>query len=59
MIGPMLTSNGVFDALFDGQFEQAPQAPLRRFVIASHIRRAKNAAAANTIKMTRISCMPS
>ena len=59
MIGAMLTSDGVFAVLFDGQFEQAPQAPLRRFVIDCHIRRTKNAAAAKTIKMTRISCMPS
>jgi hypothetical protein len=55
----MLTSVGVLAALFDGQFEHAPQAPLRRFVIACHIRRTKNAAAAKTIKMTRKSCMPS
>ena len=55
----MLTSVGAFDALFEGQFEQAPQAPPRRFVIACHIRRTKNAAAARTIKMARMSCMSS
>ena len=58
-MGLMLTSDGVFDVAFDGQFEQAPQAPLRRFVIACHIRRTKNAAAAKTIKMTKKSCMTS
>jgi hypothetical protein len=57
MIGPILTSDGVLAALFDGQFEQAPQAPLRRFVIDCHIRRAKNAAAASTINMAKISCI--
>ena len=59
MIGEMLTSDGVFAALFDGQFEQAPQAPLRRFIIDCHIRRIRNAAAATTIKMARESCMSS
>jgi hypothetical protein len=59
MFGEMLTSDGVLAVLFDGQFEQAPQAPLRRFVIDCHIRRTKNAAAAKMIKMTRKSCIPS
>jgi hypothetical protein len=53
----MLTSDGVLAVLFDGQFEQAPQAPLRRFIIDCHIRRAKKAAAASTINMARISCI--
>jgi hypothetical protein len=53
----MLTSDGVFVVLLDGQFEHAPQPVVRRFVIDCHIRRIKNAAAAKTIKMTKKSCI--
>jgi len=53
----MLTSDNVLAVLFDGQFEQAPQAPPRRFITDCHIRRARNAAAVTTINMAKMSCI--
>jgi hypothetical protein len=53
----MLTSVGFFSTGFDGQFEHAPQAPLRRFTDHCHARHTRKAAAARTIMIARVSCI--